>query len=117
MNDRERIADYLDGLLDGKEAADVEALIARDPQLLDEVSRWRERLYSPCAVAPPPDDLAQRIVARHRRRPRIGVLRYAAAFLAGVTTTLLIQSSPPEPEPDAKPAQHEPVVYDNIRLR
>ena len=115
MKDRERIADYLDGLLEGEEAADVEALIARDPQLLDEVSRWRERLYTPCAVPPPREGLAQRILARHRRRSRMGVLRYAAAFLAGVLTTLLIQTSPPEPE--AKPVQHEPVVYDNIRLR
>ncbi len=115
MKDRERIADYLDGLLDGEEAADVEALIARDPHLLGEVSRWRERLYTPSVVPPPPEDLAQRILARHRRRPRIGVLRYAAAFLTGVVTTLLIQSSHPEPE--AKPEQSQPIVYDNIRLR
>ena len=115
MKDRERIADYLDGLLDGGEAADVEALIARDPQLLDEVSRWRERLYTPSTVPPPPEDLAQRIVARHRKRPRIVVMRYAAAFLAGVVTTLLLQSSPPEPE--AEPEQSQPIVYDNIRLR
>ncbi len=115
MKDRERIADYLDGLLDGEEAADVEALIARDPQLLDEVSRWRERLYTPSVVPPPPEDLAQRIWTRHRRRPRIGILRYAAVFLAGAVSTLLIQSSPPEPE--SKPEQSQPIVYDNIRLR
>ncbi len=115
MKDRERIADYLDGLLDKEEAADVEARIALDPQLLDEVSAWRERLYTPFPVPPPPEDLAQRIVALYHRRPKIRALRYAAAFLAGVLTTLFIQSSRPEPE--AKPEQARTIVYENIRLR
>ena len=117
---RTRMADYLDELLDEEEAEAVEKEIARHPVLLADVARMRAVLYRPYAVDEPSSELPQRIRRRAADRPAWRIARYAAVFVAGVLSALLVRVSPPEsvsqePEitrelspPPAMEAPHEP---------
>lgn len=102
MND-ELLYDYLDELLDPEQARAAEALIAAGPARFAEIARRRAILYRPYAVLPP-----------RARKPAFRFARYAAVFLLGVLTPLLL-SLPPRP-PDKKP---EPAKLEvtNRRLR
>jgi anti-sigma factor RsiW len=99
--------DYLDGLLEGDEAREAEARIAGEPARFAEIARRRALLYRPYPVAPPP-------AAAPRRLP--GFARYAAAFLLGVVTPLLL---PEPPNPPNTPTEPEPAALEvtNRRLR
>jgi len=90
---RIRMADYLDGLLEENEVKEVEELIAREAALFADVVRVRTLLYRPYPVASPRPEQAARILARAARRPWGRFARYAAVFVAGVLTTLLVQLS------------------------
>lgn len=103
MNDDGLLYDYLDELLDAEQAPAAEALIARDPARFAEIARRRALLYRPYAVPPP---LAQ--------RPALRFARYAAIFLLGVLTPLLLPLPPRPPDPKPEPAKLEVV---NRRLR
>jgi ferric-dicitrate binding protein FerR (iron transport regulator) len=113
---RRRIADHLDGLLEGEEDSRARADIRRHPDLHAEALRQREILHRPYAIPPPPPDLAERILSRSARRPPWRVLRYAAAFVAGILATLLVQTGRVEPKAQPIPEpQSETIV--NLRLR
>lgn len=94
------IADRLDGLLDGAQAEEADRLIEAHPALHAKALRLRAVLYAPWSVSPP------------RRRPAL--LRYAAAFAAGVLLTQLLQGRPEPPDPQPQP---DPVlVVENRRI-
>jgi len=119
---RIRMADYLDGLLEESEVKEVEALIAREAALFADVVRVRALLYRPYPVAPPRPEQAARILARAARRPWGRYARYAAVFVAGVLTTLLVQlSSTREQKPETgnveTPVTAAPTVVHNRVLR
>ncbi|MHC4859420.1 MAG: hypothetical protein ACYTDY_04940, partial [Planctomycetota bacterium] len=65
--------------------------------------------YEPDQIEPPPEDLPERILAAAEPPRRIpGLVRYAAAFLAGVAVTLALtpsRASPPAPGPAEAPAR------------
>ncbi len=111
------IADYLDDLLDTDDRVAAEAAMAAHPELVAQVAQRRARLYRPFAVAPPHEDLAMQIVARHNQRPRWMVARYAAVFMAGVLTMWMVgaanRSSASTSESPAGPgSSHTPTVAD-----
>jgi anti-sigma factor RsiW len=114
---RDRIADYLDGLLDGEQAREVEAYLESHPDVAAEARRMREVLYRPYPVPPPSPGLRDRILVRRRRGPVL--LRYAAAFAAGVLATLLVQSWRPDtPGPVVEPREDAAeLVFLNSRIR
>lgn len=104
MTNDELLYDYLDELLEGEEAREAEAAIAGDPARFAEIARRRALLYRPYAVPAP-----------RARRPTLRLARYAAAFLLGVLTPLLLGPlAPKPPEPKQEPAKFEVV---NRRLR
>jgi len=104
---RTLLCDYLDGLLGGAERDAAEDWIARHPDTLAEVARFRAALYHPYAVAPPASDQVEAIWRRHGDRPAWRWMRYAAVFAAGVLTTLLVQSGAQPPSaPGAAPLEH-----------
>jgi hypothetical protein len=113
-----RMADYLDGLLEGEEAEAARAEIARHPDVLAEVARMRAILYRPYAVPPPDADQPARILARYRDRPLLRALRYAAVFAAGVASALLLPAAPEEHTPAVReaPAESAPMPVYNRRI-
>lgn len=113
---RVRMADYLDGLLEEGEADEVRAEIARHPDLLAEVARVRAILYRPYSVPPPAADQPQRILARHRDRPLLRVLRYAAVFAAGAASTFLRPGPVEHGEATVAPAEAPPTLVLNRRI-
>ncbi len=111
-----RIRDHLDGLLDGERAREVERLIAQRPHLAALARRQRALLHAAYPVPPAPPDIPARAWARHRARPALALLRYAAAFAAGVVVTLVLlrptAAAPSEPAPEP-----QPFVFENLVLR
>jgi hypothetical protein len=104
MTDDGLLYDYLDELLDEEQARAAEALIVKSPARFAEIARQRAILYRPYAVPAP-----------RARRPVLRFARYAAAFLLGVVTRLLLPLPPSPPDPKSKePAKLE---VTNRRLR
>ncbi|MFI5402143.1 MAG: hypothetical protein ACHQ1G_04340 [Planctomycetota bacterium] len=103
MND-ELLYDYLDELLDAEQAQAAEALIASNPARFAEIARRRAILYRPYAVPPP-----------RARRPTFRFVRYAAVFLLGVLTPMLLPL-PPRP-PDNKKPEPAKLEVTNRRFR
>jgi anti-sigma factor RsiW len=107
----ERLNDWVDGLLDAEQAAQVEAHVAQCPTCADAVDGLRRLLAlaaeMPASIEPPAgtwDAVAERTVHLGRRRREVlfglRVPIAAAALLlmalgAGLTATLLRQSEPP----------------------
>ncbi len=119
MNRTERLSlihDYLDGLLDGEGALEAESLMSREPQLAAAARREHALLLEAYPVPPAPPELPARIWARWRARPALALLRYAAAFAAGVLVTLAFvrPTAAAEPVPASEP---HPVVFENLVLR
>lgn len=105
---RTLLLDYLDGLLDDDAKAAAEDCIAKHPDVLAEVARFRAVLYRPYPVAPPSPGLEASIRLRTGRRFAWRWVRYAAMFAAGVLTTLVVQagvrpSAPPVVAPVEQP--------------
>ena len=113
----DRIADFLDGLLEDEEAREVESYLDDNPDVAAEARRIRAVMYRPYAVPPLSPGLRDRILLQRRRGPAL--LRYAAAFAAGVLVTLLIQSwRPGTPGPAAEPREDAAeLVFLNTRIR
>ncbi len=103
MNDDGLLYDYLDELLEPEQAREAEAMVARDPARFAEIARRRAILYRPYAVAPPP-----------RARRALRLARYAAVFLLGALTPLLLPLSPKPLNPKPEAAKLE---VTNRRLR
>jgi len=119
MNRTDQLAlihDYLDALLDGERAREAEALMSREPDLAAAARRERALLHAAYPVPPAPPELPARIWARWRARPALALLRYAAAFAAGVLVTLAFvrPTAAIEPVPASEP---HPVVFENLVLR
>jgi hypothetical protein len=105
---RALLCDYLDGLLDGDEKRAAEEEVARSPGALADAARLRAALYRPYRVDPPPPDQEERILRRFGERPARRWLRYAAIFVAGALTTLLVQAGArPSAGPGFAPAAEE----------
>ena len=100
MTNDELLYDYLDELLEPDEARAAEALIAKDPARFAEIARRRAILYRPYALP-------------GGQKPRWGLFRYAAIFLLGVLTPLLLPGKPPDPAPEPS----APEVVLNRRFR
>ncbi|MEE8103966.1 MAG: hypothetical protein V3T86_00360 [Planctomycetota bacterium] len=107
MNDiNERLEEYIDGLLNEEQCAEVEAALARDESLREEMARVRKftsLLHKVGDPMQPPEQAVKRIVAaaewaERRRRLMWQVTALAAAVLVAVTLGLMLQSeTPPSP--------------------
>ncbi len=105
---RALLLDYLDDLLDPAGRAQVEEMLARDPDVAEMLSRLhvlRSEFYKTQSIEPPsPEFRARVLVAARSDTVRAGIVflrritRYAAVFAAGVLTTFLFS-----PEPSAQP--------------
>lgn len=96
MTNDELLYDYLDELLEPEQAREAEAAIAGDPARFAEVARRRALLYRPYAMPP-----------LRARKPMLRLARYAAAFLLGVITPLLLPLPSKAPIPQEEPAKLE----------
>ena len=112
---RTLLLDYLDDLLDPAGRAQVEEMLARDPDVAEMLSRLhllRGEFYKTQPIEPPSPELRARVLVAARAEQvaarsdtvRAGIVflrritRYAAVFAAGVLTTFLFS-----PEQGAQP--------------
>ncbi len=103
---RSQLLDYLDELCTGEDRKKIEALLERDPDVAEQLADLRIlriALYKPADVPAPRAELKDAVVAAAAREaavrtPRLWV-RYAAAFAAGVLTTMALWPAAETPDP------------------
>ncbi len=103
---RSQLLDYLDDLCTDEERREVDGLLERDPGVAEQMADLRilrTALYTPLDVPAPRAELKDAVVAAAARaaaarRPRLWA-RYAAAFAAGVLTTMALWPAVETPEP------------------
>ena len=112
---RSQLLDYLDDLCTAEERKATETLLEGDPDVAEQLAELRilrTALYKPPDVPAPRAELKGAVVAAAAReaaarRPRHWV-RYAAAFAAGVLTTMALLPAVETPEPVIQTVRIEP---------